>query len=64
MPATKPHVQLTGKDGNAFSILGSCSKAAKKAGWTKDEIDSFMSEAMLGDYDHLLATACEYFDVA
>ena len=29
MPATKPHVQLTGKDGNAFSILGSCSKAAK-----------------------------------
>lgn len=64
MPATKPHVKLTGKDGNAFSILGSCSKAAKKAGWTKDEVDSFMSEAMLGDYNNLLCVAAEYFDVA
>ena len=56
-------VQLVGNDGNAFSILGNCKKAAQRAGLTKEQIKEFMDEAMAGDYDHLLQTACKYFEV-
>lgn len=61
--ATKPVVELVGQDGNAFVVLGLCRKAAKQAGWKSDQIDAFLKEAMAGDYDHLLATACKYFEV-
>ena len=56
--------QLVGMDGNAFAILGHCSKEAKKAGLSKAQVDEFMTEAMAGDYDHLLQTCCKYFAVA
>jgi hypothetical protein len=59
----KPTVKLIGNDGNAFAILGACSQAAKKAGWTKEQLKEFQDKAPSGDYDHLLITACEYFDV-
>ncbi len=32
----KPVVQLTGEDGNVFSLLGICSRALKKAGKPED----------------------------
>jgi hypothetical protein len=53
-----PHikVQLTGVDGNAFSILAACSKAMRQNGVTTKEIDLFMEETMSGDYNHLLRT--------
>jgi len=57
------HVQLVGQDGNAFVILGLCQRAAKKAGLPETEIESFMTEAQSGNYDHLLATCMEWFDV-
>lgn len=60
----KPKVQLVGKDGNAFAVLGACSAAAKKAGWDKAKCDEFMNAAMSGNYDHLLQTALQYFDVS
>jgi ERCC4-related helicase len=63
MNTTKPSVQLIGKDGNAFAILGACQRAAKKAGWTQEQIKSVMDEMTGGDYNHLLATAMEHFDV-
>ena len=59
----KPVLELTGHDGNAFFILGTAIKVAKKAGWAKEEISKFMSEAQSGDYDHLLQTCMKYFDV-
>lgn len=59
----KPAVTLVGQDGNAFMILGLCQRAAKKAGWTKEQTDAVMQEMRAGDYDHLLATAMEHFDV-
>ena len=49
-------MELVGLDGNAFSLMGAFSKAAKSEGWTKDEIDLVMKECMSGDYDHLLQT--------
>lgn len=57
------HVQLTGKDGNAFMVLGLCQRAAQKAGLSKAESDEFFKEAQAGDYDHLLATCMKWFDV-
>ena len=60
---TKPVLKLVGQDGNAFMILGLAQRAAKKAGWSKEEISEFMTEAQSGDYDHLLQTCTEYFEV-
>ena len=57
------HVKLVGRDGNAFAILGACSKAARKGGVPKEEIDKFMKEAMSGDYNELLCTCVKWFDV-
>ena len=59
---SKPTVDLIGKD-NAFGILGACMKAAKRAGWTKENVKEFHDKATSGDYDHLLNVTCEYFDV-
>ena len=59
-----PHisVKLTGRDGNAFMILGLCQRAARKAGLPQEEIDAFREEATVGDYNHLLQTAMRWFN--
>ncbi len=51
-------------DGNAFAVLGACKEAARKAGWSDDQIRLVQEEMMNGDYNHLLATACKYFEVS
>lgn len=56
-------VQLVGKDGNAFNILGICRRAMKRAHLPESEIEAFTTEATNSNYDHLLATVCEYFNV-
>jgi hypothetical protein len=50
-------------DGNAFSILGACSSAMKKAGVHAKEWKSFHAEATSGDYNHLLRTVAGRFDI-
>lgn len=57
------HVQLVGLDSNAFSILGRCLQAMRRAGLSKEERDDFHKEATSGNYDHLLTTCMEWFDV-
>jgi hypothetical protein len=57
-------VQLTGRDGNAFFVLGTMQRAFKKAKVSETEIKSFMDEAMNGDYDHLLATCMNWAEVS
>lgn len=57
-------VQLSGRDGNAFAVLGQCQRAARKEGVSGDQIKEFMTEASSGDYDHLLATCMRWFDCA
>jgi hypothetical protein len=59
----KPKLKIIGKDGNAFSILGEARRAAKKAGWSKEEVEKMLQESMSGDYDNLLNTMSKYFDV-
>ena len=61
---TRPFVQLTGTDGNAFAVIGACKAAARKAGWTTDEITQLVEDMTAGDYDHLLGIAMQRFDVA
>ena len=56
-------VQLTGKDGNAFNILGICLQAMRRAGLSQEERDAFQAEATSGNYDRLLATCMEWFEV-
>jgi ribosomal protein S9 len=56
-------VQLTGNDGNAFAIMGAVSKALRKAGADKEEIEQYMNESMSGDYDNLLRTAMQWVNV-
>jgi len=60
----KPEVQLVGQDGNAFMIMGACSKAARNAGWDQSKIDEVLDEMQEGDYKHLLQTAMKHFDVS
>jgi hypothetical protein len=60
----KPRVRLVGEDGNAFFILGRCRRVARAAGWDEEQLDVFMNKAMDGDYDHLLRTVAEHFEIA
>ncbi len=57
-------VQLSGRDGNAFAVLGQCQRAARKEGVSGDQIKEFMAEASGGDYDHLLVTCMRWFNCA
>jgi hypothetical protein len=59
----KPRLNIVGGDGNAFFILGKALVAAKKAGWSQEKIQEFSDKARAGDYDNLLTTCMDYFDV-
>ena len=56
------HVQLSGRDGNAFSILGRVTSALRAAGVSKEEIKKYQDEAMSGNYDHLLGVTMSWVD--
>lgn len=59
----KPRLKLVGEDGNAFAIMGRAQRAWRKAKLPEDDLKKIMAEARNGDYDHLLGTIIEYFDV-
>jgi len=50
----KINLNLEGINGNAFAIMGTFSKQAKRENWTKEEIKKVLDEAKQGDYDNLL----------
>ena len=56
-------VKLIGQDSNAFNILGIYRRAMIKNRLSQSEIDAFMQEATSGNYDDLLATCMDWFDV-
>lgn len=55
-------VQLVGRDGNAMAIMGAVSAALRKAGH-RDAIDTYMTDAMSGDYDNLLRVTMKTVNV-
>lgn len=56
-------VQLVGRDGNAFAIMGAVGNALRAAKVSQDEINDFYTEARRGDYDHLLRTVMSWVNV-
>jgi len=60
---TKPTVKLTGEDGNAFAIMGTVSRALRKAGLPKEHVDKYMEESTSGDYNNLLIVAHKYANI-
>jgi hypothetical protein len=59
----KPTLKLLGTNGNAFAVIGAAQKAWRRAKLPESDWDMISAEAMSGDYDHLLSTIMEYFDV-
>lgn len=56
-------VQLVGQDSNAYNLLGICRRAIKCARLPESEIEAFTKEATSSDYNHLLITCTEWFNV-
>jgi hypothetical protein len=56
-------VQLTGKDGNAYNLLGLVNRALRQAGISQAERDAFRQEATAGNYDNLLRVVMQWVDV-
>lgn len=56
-------VNMRGVNGNTLVILGTVKAALKKAGATPMEIYLFMGNALAHDYEHALATVCQWVTV-
>lgn len=56
----KVKLSLENVDGNAFAIMGTWIKAAKRQKWSEEEIKQVIEEATSGDYDKLLQTIIRY----
>jgi hypothetical protein len=57
-------VELIGRDGNAFSIIGAVQKALRRAGVSQDEVAEFVTESMSGDYNNVIRTAMRWVSVS
>ncbi len=53
-------LELVGLDGNAFALMGTFQKQARKEGWTAEEIKEVLDECKEGDYNHLLQTLIKH----
>lgn len=51
---SKPVIDLTGPDGNAFALLGMASRWGQQLGKPKSDVDAIIKEMTSGDYEHLL----------
>lgn len=52
-PRTAPYT-LVGQNSNAYNLIGGWSDAARKNGWSQEDIDRVIEEATSGDYENLL----------
>ncbi len=57
---TKVVLTLVGLDGNAYSLMGAFQRAARRQGFSPEDITKVIVECTSGDYDHLLCTLMEY----
>ena len=48
---SKPTIDLTGPDGNAFALIGYARKFAKQLDFTKEQIETIIAEMMSRDYE-------------
>ncbi len=54
---------LVGVDGNAFFIIGYVTRAMKREGFSKEEIDEYRHQAMSGDYSNLVVVSADYVEM-
>ena len=59
----KMRYSLVGVDGNAFSIMGYTGRALKEVG-RSGLVKKMQTEAMSGDYNHLIQVCMGYIDMA
>lgn len=57
------NIDLVGEDGNAFSIIGRCTRALKRNG-LNDQVETFRKQATSGDYNNVLKTVMIWFSVS
>lgn len=60
-----PHVRvkLIGENGNALNLIGIVKRALRKAQVPLEDIQAFQTEALSGDYDHVLQTIMQTVEV-
>jgi hypothetical protein len=59
------HVQLSGADGNVFSIIGRVSQALRRAGCAPSEIDEFQKQVQSSkSYDDALWVVMQWVSVS
>jgi len=57
-------VNMRGVNGNTLVILGTVKQALKRAGATPMELYLFMGNALAHDYEHALATVCQWVTIS
>lgn len=55
-PPKTVELDLVGLNSNAFFLMGAFSKAARRQGWSSEEINLVLDECRSSDYDHLIHT--------
>ena len=53
---------LVGVDGNAYCVMGYTTRAMKREGFSKEEVDEMYDKAESGDYNNLLRVCMDYID--
>jgi hypothetical protein len=56
---TLVQLELVGRDGNAFSLMGAFQREGKRQGFNEEWIEEVLAECQTGQYHHLLATLLE-----
>ena len=56
----KVKLDLSGLNGNAYSLMSAFNKAAKQQGFDQTYIGPVLIKCKQGDYDHLLQTLMEH----
>ena len=56
-------VELSDQDGNAVLIIGRVIKARRKAGASNEDVTAMTTQAMSGDYAHLLNTVGQWVEI-
>lgn len=56
----RAHVQLSGEDGNVFSIIARVRRALKTHGASEAQVAQFTEEMQAGNYDEALRTVMRW----
>lgn len=58
--SNKIEFDLVGQDGNPIALISAWTRAARRQGWSDEDIDAVRSEALSSDYDHVIQTIMEH----